>query len=215
MNRNIPGADTLGQAYIEAMAECGERLIPQVSRLKKENRRLKTASLTDPLTGLGNRREYELYANEVLSLLSSGHNEKRRSTLSDMALLSIDVNGLGDTNNTLGHASGNQVLVYAAEAIKKSLDRNADRGFRVGGDEFYVVLPNVDGAIEQIAQRIHDRFGALAKRERDIIPGLDVAMGYAVTTELCSPKDLEFGADRMMYANKQIMTGRSYGASEL
>jgi len=208
MNRNISGADALGQAYLEAMAECGERLLPEVEKLE-------TASLTDPLTGLGNRRGYELYVNEVLSLLSRGSTEKRRSTLSDMAVLSIDVNGLKETNDTLGHASGDQVLVYAAEAIRKSLYRDADEGFRVGGDEFFVVLPTADGVIEKIAKRIYDRFGELVGNERTKVPDLDIAIGYSSTNVLCSPKDLEFEADRMMYVDKQTMTERSYPAADL
>jgi len=91
--------------------------------------------LTDPLTGLLNRRGLEDVARRELS----------RSARAGAACsaLTIDVNKFKQINDTYGHAAGDKALRAVAAALTKTL-RTADVATRVGGDEFFVLLPDSD-----------------------------------------------------------------------
>jgi len=172
-------------------------------------------SREDSLTGLGNRRACKLYTTEMFSLLPSSGIERRKSTIADVGVLMIDVNSLGEVNNHLGHDVGDRVLVYTADAIRGSLHRGSDRGFRLGGDEYIVVAPNVDGALSDIAGNMKASFCQLAAKEIKALKkhaNLDVAIGYALTEVYVDPMLVIGEADRAMYAEKTKMTGREYRA---
>lgn len=105
-------------------------------------------SLTDDLTGLGNRRALRLTLQESV--------ERHRQTEEPHALILFDADALKKINDTHGHLAGDKMLISIAEQIRGQL-RESDHAFRYGGDEFAACLPGVtaDHAL-QIAQRIVD-----------------------------------------------------------
>jgi diguanylate cyclase (GGDEF)-like protein len=108
-----------------------ERAIIAVARV--ELRRLRAAALTDPLTGMLNRRAFE----QDLAR-ARAHFDRLGEPF---AVAMIDLVGLKAINDTHGHIAGDAALRLMAEAIRTGT-RADDRGYRVGGDEFALILPN-------------------------------------------------------------------------
>jgi diguanylate cyclase (GGDEF)-like protein len=105
---------------------------------------LKRASMTDPLTGLANRRALE-----------------GATPTGDYALLSLDLDYFKRVNDTYGHPSGDTVLRAVAGAIRAAV-RDGDEVYRLGGEEFLVVLPRADGELAvAVAERIRSAVSAL------------------------------------------------------
>jgi len=86
----------------------------------------------DPLTGLYNRRSGEQRLNEEISRALRYHRP--------LTLLLIDLDGLKQTNDKLGHAAGDLVLRHFAERLQRAI-RGSDLAVRLGGDEFMALLP--------------------------------------------------------------------------
>ncbi len=109
-------------------------------------------SLTDPLTGLYNRRCFDEMADrEILLARRHGH---------PLTLAAIDLDRFKQINDTLGHAAGDAVLIALADCIRTTL-RRSDIPFRLGGDEFVVLLretPLDTAAV--VADKLHRAFGA-------------------------------------------------------
>lgn len=125
--------------------------------LKHANQRLREASITDPLTGLGNRR----YLYEALAAVAVPSNGPAAVTPT-MALMVIDLDYLKPINDLHGHEAGDQVLVGVAEVLRGCC-RASDIIVRWGGDEFVIVYFDADmNAAEQLAERIRS---IVAKRE--------------------------------------------------
>lgn len=102
-------------------------------------------SLTDSLTGIGNRRQ----ADALLGNLTPGD-----------ALVMIDLDRFKDVNDSLGHAAGDEVLCQVAEYLRAAI-RDVDHVVRYGGEEFLVILHDVgDGALAT-AERLLEGWQAL------------------------------------------------------
>jgi diguanylate cyclase (GGDEF)-like protein/PAS domain S-box-containing protein len=114
-------------------------------RERKTNEdRIKFLSFFDELTGLYNRRFYEIELKRL--------NTNRRLPLS---LIIADVNGLKLINDAFGHDLGDKVLIKTAEILKES-SRTDDIVARLGGDEFVLLLPNTTSdEAEKIIERIN------------------------------------------------------------
>ena len=97
--------------------------------------RARLDSLLDGLTGLGNHRAFQEALDDELAIA------KRES--SSLALLMIDVDDLKQTNDRDGHVAGDEVLRALSQIMRANL-RRADRAFRIGGDEFALLLPGCD-----------------------------------------------------------------------
>ena len=105
------------------------RLLHEAAR--DHGRTLASLALTDPLTGLANRRL-------LVDRLSMGMVQARRER-ANMALLYLDLDGFKDINNTIGHAAGDELLKIVAGRLQTTV-REQDTVARLGGDEFVIVL---------------------------------------------------------------------------
>jgi len=106
----------------------------------RTRRLLEEAALTDPLTGLPNRRAFErLFLEELKRAERYGY---------PLSLAVLDLKGFKAINDRLGHAAGDLALVRVAQALSKER-RNGDRVFRWGGDEFAALFPHTgkEGAV--------------------------------------------------------------------
>ncbi|MBK4739241.1 GGDEF domain-containing protein [Noviherbaspirillum pedocola] len=104
-------------------------ILSVITRLQKE---LRDQAITDPLTGTYNRRHMDACLAKFAE-----HESDRAGTAS---LLLIDVDHFKRINDQLGHASGDHVLVEISNLIRNSI-RKSDQLFRVGGEEFLLLLP--------------------------------------------------------------------------
>jgi diguanylate cyclase len=104
-----------------------------------------SAALTDPLTGLGNRRAL----GELVTKIAA--------TPSTTGILAFDLDHFKRINDAHGHAGGDRVLVHVAEILRGEL-RGHDAAFRIGGEELLVLLADCDaGGALSTAERIRQR----------------------------------------------------------
>jgi diguanylate cyclase (GGDEF)-like protein len=159
--------------------------------------RLSLGEVTDPLTGLANRRGLERYAPNLWQELA------RESQ--SVAVIVVDIDHFKRINDTRGHAAGDVVLQQVAELMSASL-RHKDIAVRLGGEEFLVLASTPPGQAPWIAERLR----ALIQ---DTLHTVTVSIGVheaapniadALPTTLWSAVNV---ADRALYAAKH--TGRN------
>jgi diguanylate cyclase (GGDEF)-like protein len=125
---------TLQAALAEVLASTGQLRMPILMEYE-ELRKLQFNAATDPLTSLYNRRFFDDYFDKELNR-SSRYNHK-------LALVMLDLHRFKDVNDKFGHQQGDALLQMAAATFRKSL-RTSDYAFRIGGDEFALLLPQSD-----------------------------------------------------------------------
>jgi diguanylate cyclase (GGDEF)-like protein len=134
-------------------------------QLQDQRAQLAHLSLTDPLTGLPNRRAFETHFPQTLGLAGRGH---------PVALVLLDVDHFKGVNDRFGHGVGDQVLLALAQALR-AVTRQADLAARLAGDEFAALLTGLDAAgVAGWYQRLAERF----QRELDSL-GLDLHTGLS------------------------------------
>ena len=175
--------------------------------------RLKLVGLTDPLTGVYNRRYFETRCHEEVA-------GARRHRL-PLACMFLDIDKFKRINDTLGHLAGDEVLRIVASLIKSQL-RNNDVIARYGGEEFVVLLPQttLPQACE-IAERV--RFVMAAQPLRPL-PGqsleVTISIGVAVTQEELAGDDRGIAnsllevADQALYQAKESGRNRVVSAED-
>jgi diguanylate cyclase (GGDEF)-like protein len=166
-----------------------------VAELKATERKLSHQALHDPLTGLPNRTFFL----ERLELALERHGED------NTAVLFVDLDGFKLINDSLGHGTGDALLVQAAERIKESL-RAEDLAARLGGDEFAIICTASSPA--RAAERVAERLIA-ALAAPFWIDGRDVFItaSIGIAGARGSAEDLLRDADLAMYHAKT--TGKS------
>jgi diguanylate cyclase (GGDEF)-like protein/PAS domain S-box-containing protein len=134
---------------------CGGFIVDISSRKTMEARnaallsQLKCQALTDELTGLPNRRAFELQAAHIVAHASRGRHP--------LTVGVIDIDRFKEVNDRFGHSTGDLVLRHVAQLIQQSL-RAEDLCCRLGGEEFGLLLPNATAAqAEELANRIRTR----------------------------------------------------------
>ncbi len=132
---------------------------------------LRVNAITDPLTGLYNRRFLiDHLAREIARAERAG---------GILSIAMMDLKGFKTINDRLGHPIGDSVLVRTARIVRESL-RVVDAGCRWGGDEFVLVLPNTDMiAALAVSERVREKIGAITLPARGSPPALDLHYGVA------------------------------------
>jgi diguanylate cyclase (GGDEF)-like protein len=186
-----------------------QRLVEeQTQELRDANQRLASLSVTDPLTGLANRRALDDYL---------GHEWQRAARdQSPISVLLIDVDYFKRLNDTWGHPIGDQCLRELARLMAAFFKRPADLVARYGGEEFMIVLPNTDMSVADQANRFRE---AVAEYRIDIGGGetLSVTISGGLATLVPgiqqAPRDLIKRADQALYEAKGAGRNRIVVAS--
>lgn len=148
-------ARRLADEVHERTAELAERN----NQLQNLNEQLREASVTDALTGVGNRRSLREVVTGLIAAARSDRVQKYDTCR--LVLMVVDLDRLKPINDEYGHEAGDQVLKHVAE-ILRSLCRGMDHVSRWGGDEFVVLCRDADLAAASIlAERIRS---AVAKQ---------------------------------------------------
>jgi len=174
--------------------------------LVKRSKQLEHLALYDALTGLGNRN---LFLKQLEHLIAIAGRKKE-----EVALLAMDLDGFKEVNDRLGHAGGDAVLREFGARLGQAL-RKADQKYRIGGDEFAVLLEpgcnSHDGALA-VAEKIARHTAAPMD-----IKGYDCAIGVSIGVAVFpqhgeDPDTLLRKADAAMYEAKkkhQVVAGAS------
>ncbi|HEX6475317.1 MAG TPA: diguanylate cyclase, partial [Candidatus Limnocylindria bacterium] len=153
-------------------------------------------ALTDPLTGLGNHRAFQ----EELDRQVEGAQRYK----APISLVLIDLDDFKSINDTKGHAFGDQALTHFGALVKRGL-RKVDRAFRVGGDEFAILLPQTDGpAANIVIRRLLASALQPALRSQVDPGGLSFSAGISSVPESAADRaELYTQADAALYAAKR------------
>jgi diguanylate cyclase (GGDEF)-like protein len=183
----IAGVTIFGLFLMTGMAALLSHYTRSVETASQEKRVLEQAALTDNLTGLGNHRAFsEDFAREI----SRAKRNRRPLTL---AL--IDVDDFKAVNDSRGHAHGDEVLSGVGRLLRSL--REEDRAYRVGGDEFAVLLVETDAPSAQtVIQRLRNE-------ARLKLSGATLSIGYVNLTKAqldLEPYEL---ADTALYEAKR------------
>lgn len=177
----------------------GEQVQLQTHALREANFRLETLSVTDPLTGLANRRAFDDYVDPEW--------QRAARQGEPLTILLVDVDHFKRINDGYGHPAGDACLRELARRLRAHFKRPADRVVRFGGEEFAVVLPNTsaEGGFTQA-----DRFRAFMASEPVAISpdhSLSVTISGGVATVVpdaaLTPRDLIKRADEALYLAKR------------
>lgn len=156
---------------------------------------LRALSLTDELTGLYNRRGFQMLGEPQLKLARRGG----RETL----LLFVDLDGMKRINDRLGHEAGDEALRETAELLRRTF-RSSDVCARLGGDEFAVLAADAPiGSATTITERVSQNLEALnATANRSYQLSLSIGEVRCSPTDSRSLDELLRWADEAMYERK-------------
>ena len=194
---SVGGGDEVGSLAAEVNV-----LLTVIETQVKE---LTIQSMTDPLTGLPNRRAFDLRMALEFS------RSQREGQVQTLALLLIDVDFFKRYNDHYGHPQGDLALQALAQVLSTVSTRAIDLAARIGGEEFVLMLTatSKEGA-HKMAQRIQQLLAdsALPHAASAVSPWLTVSMGIALCdSQDESPSALLSRADRALYQAKA--TGRN------
>ena len=167
-------------------------------KLLEDRAEIELLSITDHLTKLYNRRYFS----------SSIEKEYARSIRQkeSLSFLMIDADHFKKYNDTYGHLHGDKTLVFVADVLKKVAARSSDLVFRMGGEEFGILLPDTDSTgAAALAEKVRAEVNSLGI--------ITVSVGYAcVMPQLGeSPEKLFKIADNNLYKAKELGRNRVVG----
>jgi diguanylate cyclase (GGDEF)-like protein len=194
----------LKTALIDVLTSSGLLRVPILIEYD-ELKRLELNAVTDPLTGLHNRRLFaETFEKEL---------NRARRYVQPLGLVTLDLHRFKEVNDKHGHPRGDDVLRAAAATLKKAL-RTSDSAFRIGGDEFALLLPQTDSPQAlALCRRVETVF---AEMLQPLQLTVTVAMDHGVAI---FPQDAEQAdqliriADERLYQLKHANHSRSGNGS--
>ncbi len=158
---------------------------------EKSKRKLHEQSITDALTGVGNRRAFVDKVVEVVTF----HKRHRM----DVSLLYVDIDKFKQVNDRKGHMAGDHAIKNLAQSIQSRL-RESDSVFRIGGDEFVVIAEgaNLDDAT-RLAEEIR-----IKVETTELVPNssVTISMGVAALNETDTADSWIARADSQLYDAK-------------
>lgn len=169
---------------------CGFRNIDSMMEEEKHRNMLYSMAHVDNMTNVNNRRSFDEFLDS--SVASEIGN--------DFVYFSFDLNDLKAANDSYGHEAGDELIIGAAQCMKKVLGSYGSI-YRTGGDEF-VAMCNIPGEVrDDVIKKLRECF---ADWHGELYPDLSISMGYVCATEDPSMqiKDIMREADKRMYDEK-------------
>jgi diguanylate cyclase (GGDEF)-like protein len=204
MNAQLDRPVSLKTVLMDVLSSAGLLRVPVIIEYD-ELKKIQINAVTDPLTGLYNRRLFaESFEKEL--------NRARRYAL-PLGIVTLDLHRFKEVNDKHGHPRGDDVLRAAATTLKKAL-RTSDSAFRIGGDEFALLLPQTDA--EQalaLSRRVETVFAEVLK---PLQLSVSVSMDHGVAN---FPQDGDHAdqlirvADERLYRLKHANHGKASNGS--
>ena len=198
----------LAAALLSTLVVSAQQQIRRQSRqrewlLRQENAKLERTALTDPLTGVWNRRGIERELERMVGQTDNGQRE-------NLAICMIDLDDFKPVNDTHGHAIGDQLLVAVTRRLRGFL-RTGDVLGRIGGDEFVAIFRNCPDP--EVSRKLATRI-VVGLKAPFFFDDLQVRIGASIGIALSSEHGQEAmaalmeRADQAMYASKQAGKGK-------
>jgi diguanylate cyclase (GGDEF)-like protein/PAS domain S-box-containing protein len=196
--RNVPHVISITRDISERK-KAENQIKDLVSQLEIEKNAAQINSITDSLTGIANRRYFDI-------MLSSEFYRLKRSG-ETLSLIMIDVDHFKKFNDHYGHVAGDECLIQIASVLKTIVGRSTDLVARFGGEEFVVILPETDvqGAkllAEKILFEVENLKIFHAKSETSAYVTISLGVISVKTINIVSPNQIIELADKALYRAK-------------
>lgn len=166
--------------------------------LLEVNRSLEMLALEDALTGLSNRRQFDLFIHAEMG--------RARRSVTGLALLMLDVDHFKLFNDHYGHVAGDDCLRKVSAIITENINRPGDLAARYGGEEFVVVLPETDyvGAflVAEKIRRAVQQAGIVHSEGADGVVTVSLGVAAYDPASQAQADDLISAADKALYVAK-------------
>lgn len=176
-----------------------EQYVNLATRLDRVGRQLEEArreSTTDALTGLGNRKLFDVMAQRALQMFSLGRQP--------VVLLMVDMDKLKLVNDMYGHQSGDVAIQNLGRALSKTFLRQSDVLCRLGGDEFAAILHNTDWKMAQtLAKRLQEQLAQMPAPHPSMEFSVGASVGVAQLEIHEEVAEWVARADKALYKAKQ------------
>lgn len=196
-NKYLIRKDEIG-TLANAILFASHNIKHNIDKLKSSRDDFKEMATLDPLTKVPNRTCFDIKFPEVI------HNHYKEKQ--NFALLFVDVDCFKSVNDTYGHVIGDTVLSIISSALQEVIG-NRGEVFRVGGDEFAIILTNISNEMdrEKLTQEIRERNKLRLQEEEYDLEFLDMSIGIAIFPKDGKDKEaLMTQADNNMYQRKRI-----------
>lgn len=177
-----------------------DTILHAAKQLKSANKKLETASITDALTQLYNRRYFNLvYNRELTRCIREGKS---------LAFMMLDIDYFKGYNDTYGHLEGDAALKAVAQAMNSTLKRPSDYIFRLGGEEFGILIVNInEDKAHHMADKIRTNVQDLAieHKSSEVSKTLTISAGVVVISPQrgIEPENILKQADINLYEAKE------------
>lgn len=187
----------------ERTREAELRATENAMQLQEDMLKLRQLADTDFMTGLMNRRSFLAVADDAVAFC--------RRYKRNMATLMIDIDHFKKINDTHGHAAGDDAIKRVAEIVSQSI-RTTDKAARFGGEEFVVLLREIDQETAVLlADRIRTSIESATVRHGDIVIPITVSVGLALFDERDRDvQDVIERADQGLYVAKKTGRNRTF-----
>ena len=175
------------------------RVQERTKELEEANRKLREETLTDPLTGLSNRRAFESHFKDISQLAQRNGAE--------ISVVMCDIDYFKNINDTFGHTAGDDVLQEIGAIMKNSIKRSSDFIARYGGEEFVIVLYDTNiNDTREVCIRIQTNLKSLDGFESQWGKIGSVTLSFGIASMIPSPEsnyeNLITSADMALYKAK-------------
>jgi diguanylate cyclase len=170
----------------------------EIIQLQEHLETVRNESLTDPLTGLANRKYFDQMLDRAIA--------DTKPTDEPLSLMLTDIDHFKKFNDTFGHLTGDQVLRLVAQAVKQNV-KGQDIAARYGGEEFAIILPNT-GLRQALTVADHIRRGVVSKElikrsTGENLGRVTISVGVAMLHHGESVQNIIERADACLYAAKR------------
>jgi len=191
----FPAEITLNTMHVAGKVKVTS-LLRDISERKKREEAIELMAMTDSLTGLANRNQYNKHLEEVTKQALRFNTQ--------FALMQIDLDKFKSVNDTYGHPVGDALLQHVAKILLSSC-REVDTVARIGGDEFSVILTGINKPedVTISAERIIEKLSQFV-----VIEGHNIQIGASIgishlPDDTTDPEDLIRMADEALYVSKE------------
>lgn len=176
----------------------------QIEELRQEVDRAREVAMVDALTGLANRRGFDVALASALEGMEPGDNEP--------SLIIVDIDHFKHVNDRYGHLFGDKVIRAVASILRENV-KGRDTAARYGGEEFILLLPNtpIEGA-QVLAEQIRRTVESCRIKRQDnheSVESITISLGVARHTAGETADELLTRADRALYASKDAGRNRT------
>jgi len=180
----------------EMNKELEKKVKERTHALEEANKLLESLSITDPLTGISNRRNFDYELRQEVS--------RALRYMTKLSCIMFDIDHFKKVNDTYGHLVGDEILKMIGSILKKHL-RIHDIPARYGGEEFVVLLPEtgLDDAYK-VAEKIRDliKNSVISKNSEKIRITVSLGVAEFDPERMKEPKELVDAADKALYMAK-------------